>query len=105
MERYFNTEGPVQAAKHYCVRPLQRVDLDEILTLVDREKYFVLHAPRQSGKTSTLQALAETINSTGRYRCVYVNVEGAETAGEKVDRAMRTVLSQPALRARLALQD
>ncbi len=105
MERYFNTEGPVRVANHYCIPPFQRVDLDEILTLVDREKYFVLHAPRQTGKTSTLQALAETINSTGRYRCVYVNVEGAQTAGENVDRAMRSVLSQLAEEAELMLQD
>ncbi len=105
MERYFNTEGPVRAAKHYCIPPLQRVDLDEILTLVDREKYFVLHAPRQTGKTSTLKALAETLSSTGVVACVYVNVEGAQTAGEDVARAMRTVLSQLALQAQLMLRD
>ncbi len=105
MERYFNTEGPVRVAKHYCIPPLERVDLDEILTLVDREKYFVLHAPRQTGKTSTLKTFAETINSAGRYRCVYVNVEGAQTAGEDVASAMGTVLGQLAERAELMLQD
>ncbi len=105
VERYFNTEGPVRAAKHYCIPPLQRVDLDEILTLVDREKYFVLHAPRQTGKTSTLEALAETINSTGRYRCVYANIEEAQTAGEVVPEAMHVILDQLAGEARRMLGD
>ncbi len=95
----------MEAEEHYCIPPLERVDLDEILTLVARKKYFVLHAPRQTGKTSTLKALAETLSSTGRYGCVYVNVEGAQTAAEDVARAMRSVLSQLALQARLMLQD
>ncbi len=105
MERFFNTEGPVRPAMHYSIPPLDRVDLDEILTLIEREKYFVLHAPRQTGKTSTLKALAETLSSAGKYCCVYVNVEAAQTAGESVGRAMRSVLSNLAERAELMLHD
>ena len=55
--RYFNTEGPVDPAEHYCINPLDRVDLEEVLALIARKKYCVLHAPRQTGKTSTLLAL------------------------------------------------
>ncbi len=95
----------MEAEDHYCIPPLSRIDLEEVLERIEDMKYFVLHAPRQTGKTSTLKALAETLNSTGRYGCVYVNVEGAQTAGEDVARAMRTVLSQLAERAELMLQD
>ena len=56
-ERFFNTSGPVVPAKHYCVPPLERFDLDEILRLIRAERYFVLHAPRQTGKTSALLAV------------------------------------------------
>ncbi len=91
--------------RHYCVPPLSRIDLDGVLELIEDMKYFVLHAPRQTGKTSTLKTLAETLSSTGRYGCVYVNVEGAQTAGEDVARAMRMVLSQLAIQAQLMLQD
>ena len=73
--RYFNTEGPVVLEDHYCIPPLDRVGLDEILKLIGRKKCFVLHAPRQTGKTSTMLALADRLNSGGDYRCVYVNVE------------------------------
>ena len=73
--REFNTEGPVVAEDHYCIPPLERIDLQQVLDLVRRKKYFVLHAPRQTGKTSALLALRDLLNSgeAGEYRCVYAN--------------------------------
>lgn len=49
--RYFNTTGPVVAAVHYRIPPLERVNLRELRPLVREGRYFVLHAPRQTGKT------------------------------------------------------
>ena len=105
--RFFNTEGPVVAEDHYHVPPLDRLDLDELLLLVERKKYFVLHAPRQTGKTSALLALQALLNggSAGEYRCVYVNVEPAQAAREDVAEAMRAILDELAIGARLALND
>ena len=103
--RYFNIAGPVIPEKHYCIPPLDRVDLDEIQQLVHLELYFLLHAPRQSGKTSTLEALADRINASAEYRCVYVTVQGAQHAGEDLEKAVRHVLEQCALRAEVYLQD
>ena len=57
--RKFNTEGPVVAADHYHIPPLERIDLDAVLGLIRDKKYFVLHAPRQNGKTSALLALRD----------------------------------------------
>ena len=102
--RSFNTTGPVKPDKHYCVPPLERFDLDEVLRLVDGEKYFVLHAPRQTGKTSSLLALCDLLNGQG-YGCVYTTVETARTARDDVEEAMRTVLSGLGSRARLTLGD
>ena len=101
--RKFNTEGPVVAADHYCIPPLERVDLDELLGLVRDKRYFVLHAPRQTGKTSTLLALRDLLNSgaAGDFRCVYVNVEPAQAMREDVGRAMQTILDGLADRARM----
>ena len=67
--RSFNTAGPVKPDKHYCIPPLERIDLDEVLRLVRDEQYFVLHAPRQTGKTSALLAPADVLNGGG-YQCV-----------------------------------
>ena len=55
--RFFNTAGPVVPELHYCVPPLGRLDADEPLLLIRQRKYFVLHAPRQTRKTSALLAL------------------------------------------------
>lgn len=44
--RFFNTAGPVRAEKHYCLPLLERFDLEEMLLLIEQEKYFLLHAPR-----------------------------------------------------------
>ena len=44
----FNTSGPVAAGDHYCIPPLDRVNLANIQRLIDQERYFVLHAPRQT---------------------------------------------------------
>jgi hypothetical protein len=54
MQRFFTTEVPVNCTKHYCLPPLERFNLNEILALITQEKYFLLHALRQTGKTSCL---------------------------------------------------
>ena len=103
--RKFNREGPVFADRHYCIPPLSRVNLAEILELIADTKYFVLHAPRQTGKTSILLALQDRLNSEGEYRCLYVNFEGGQAAKEDTARAMRTVLGEMGSRSRRVLQD
>ena len=91
-ERFFNTTGPVFPAKHYSIPPLGRIDLDEVLRLIRGERYFVLHAPRQTGKTSALLALRDLLNQGGAYRCVYTNVETGQTARGNVEAGMQTIL-------------
>ena len=103
--RFFNTTGPVDPRDHYCVPPLDRLDLDDLLGLIGQRRYFVLHAPRQTGKTSALLALMEELNGGGAYRCVYINVEIAQAAREDVGAATRAILNHMALRAHYALED
>ena len=101
--RFFNTEGPVRPDKHYAIQPLDRVDVDDLLDLIRAERYFVLHAPRQTGKTSALIALRDLLNGgeAGHFRCVNVNVEPAQVARDDVARGIRAVLSGLAMNARL----
>lgn len=103
--RFFNTTGPVRPKEHYSIPPLDRLDLDSVLTLIRQQKYFVLHAPRQTGKTSALLALRDLLNSGGDYRCVYANVEIGQAAREDIREAMRAILDELALRAQLTLGD
>ena len=105
--RFFNTTGPVEPADHYCVPPLERLDLDAVLTLVRNKRYFVMHAPRQTGKTSTLLALRDLLNggAAGDYRCVYANVEAGQAGREDTQRSMRAILGHLALVARVTRRD
>ena len=103
--RFFNTAGPNIPEDHYTLPPLERFDLDEVLRLIDQKKYFVLHAPRQTGKTTCLLALRDYLNAQGRYRCVYFNVEVGQSARENVDAAMRAILGQLGLQSEFALED
>ena len=98
--RFFNTSGPVVAADHYCIPPLERLNLDEVRRFIRDKRYFVLHAPRQTGKTSALLALRDLLNAEDAYRCVYVNIEGGQAAREDVEQVIRTVLGELASRAR-----
>jgi len=89
--RFFNTTGPVNPSKHYALSALDRLDRDELDRLIEQERYFVLHAPRQTGKTSALLALMDHLNSIGQQRCCYVNVEAAQAQRENTAAAMRVI--------------
>ena len=90
MERFFIiTAGPNQPEDSHTIDPLSRFDLDGVLTLINQTKYFVLHAPRQTGKTSCMLALRDYLNEQGDYIAVYVNVEGGQAARNDVARVIR----------------
>lgn len=48
--KFFNTAGPIKADKHYCLDPMTRLDQDDLMALIQQEKYFVLHAPAKRAK-------------------------------------------------------
>jgi hypothetical protein len=103
--RFFNTAGPVNCQDHYCLLPLERFNLSETLALIAQKKYFVLHAPRQTGKTSCLLALMDYLNREGTYRCLYCNVEMGQSAREDVYEGMRAILSEIGTKAVNILDD
>ena len=103
--RTFSTAGPIKPAWHYCIPPLERLDLEAMLAFIREGTYFVMHAPRQSGKTSTLLALRDLLNSTATFRCVYATFEYGRTARDDVERALRSILSELAEQASSTLDD
>ncbi|MGM0645911.1 MAG: AAA-like domain-containing protein [Thermodesulfobacteriota bacterium] len=103
--RFFNTAGPVDCERHYCLPPLQRFDLDELEMLIAQQKYFALHAPRQTGKTSCLLALQQHLNAGSEYVCLYVNMEGAQAAREDVQAGIYSILAKIDYRYRYAFDD
>ena len=80
MERFFNTAGPQIPELNYTIDPLTRFDLEEVLMLIRQQRYFVMHAPRQTGKTSCMLALRDYLNKEDDYIAVYANVEGGQAS-------------------------
>ncbi|MCL2726277.1 MAG: ATP-binding protein [Polyangiaceae bacterium] len=94
MPRHFNTAGPNHPAEHYSVDSFERIHWPEIQQLIDGKKYFVLHAPRQSGKTTLLQAIVERLNGEGRYDALRMNVEIAQAARDDVAMGDRLIATR-----------
>lgn len=73
MPRWFNIAGPCQADIHYMLPPTIR--LPNLERLIEQRSYFVIHAPRQTGKTTAMLALAKQLTESGHYTAVMVSAE------------------------------
>ncbi|MDR1052873.1 MAG: hypothetical protein LBL39_01750, partial [Planctomycetaceae bacterium] len=78
--REFNIAGPCNSARHYMINASTR--LQGVEQLIDDEQYFVLHAARQSGKTTYLQDLTKRLNAGGKYYALYCSLENAQNVVE-----------------------
>ena len=76
MEKFFNIAGPCFPDEHYMLPALER--LPGIMRIVEQRNYFVLHAARQSGKTTALLALVEEIDRKGAMNALYFTVESVQ---------------------------
>jgi hypothetical protein len=74
--KYFNIAGPCVPGEHYMLPAIDR--LPEARRLVERKQYFVIHAARQSGKTTLLRALTREINAEGRFHALYCSLEALQ---------------------------
>jgi hypothetical protein len=92
--KFFNTAGPVNQPNHYKIDPLERWDLDEVLMLIAQRKYFILHAPRQTGKTSSLLALEKKLNSEGDYFALYTNFEVGQASRNNIEDAVKGIITE-----------
>ncbi|NJL29244.1 MAG: AAA family ATPase [Thermoanaerobaculia bacterium] len=97
MARFFNTAGPCNPSDHY-VLPIEP-RLPEVRELIEKKLYFVLHAPRQSGKTTCFQLLARTLSAEGEYAAVHASCERGQVARSDVERGVHAVLETIALQS------
>ncbi|MEA3464737.1 MAG: AAA-like domain-containing protein [Thermodesulfobacteriota bacterium] len=105
MEKFFNTAGPIISDDHYYIPSLERLDWEEIRHLIARKRYFLLHAPRQTGKTSALLEMMETLNQGDIYHAVYANIEGAQAARNDIASGIDSVCYAIASSVRVYLKD
>ncbi len=100
--RSFAIAGPVKPLKHYYIP--HRLDEKNIKKLIKQQHYFVLHAPRQSGKTTGIEILVRQINEEGEYKALYVNVESAQASRGDFIKSMKTIVDSFARYATQFLQ-
>jgi hypothetical protein len=67
--------------------------LPQVGGLIEQQTYFVLHAPRQVGKTTALRSLAQQLTASGRYAALHFSCESGEVAGDDFAEAQRAILA------------
>jgi hypothetical protein len=85
--RFFNTTGPCNPADHYMLPPADRLVGAQLHRYIRDKLYWVLHAPRQTGKTTFLQSWMREINAGDEALACYVSVERCQGIPEP-ERAM-----------------
>ncbi|GAA3235274.1 AAA family ATPase [Nonomuraea helvata] len=78
--RYFNTTGPCDPQRHYMLPPTPQIPQTRVL--IDMDRYFVLHAPRQTGKTTALRFLASELTADDDIAALRFSCETAKAAGD-----------------------
>jgi len=73
MKKHFNTTGPCHPNEHYMLPTQERCV--GLLDLIEQQQYFVIHAARQTGKTTLLLELTQQLNETGDYYALYCSLE------------------------------
>jgi hypothetical protein len=68
--------------------------LPEVPGLVAQKGYFVVHAPRQTGKTTAVRALAGDLTASGRYAALAFSCEIGRAVGDDYGAAQRGILEE-----------
>ena len=76
MSRIFNTTGPCNPQDHYMIPAQSR--LSNLKDLIDQKQYFVIHAARQTGKTTLLQDLVQELSAGDEYYALYCDLQPLE---------------------------
>ena len=79
---YFNTTGPCDPDYHYMLPPEERLVGAQLHRYIKDRLYWVLHAPRQTGKTTFLHSWMRQINGAGEAVACYVSVESSRNIPE-----------------------
>jgi hypothetical protein len=77
MKKIFNTTGPCHPNEHYMLPTQERCQ--GLMALIEQKQYFVIHAARQSGKTTLLLELAQQLNDSGNYYALYCSLETVQS--------------------------
>ncbi len=89
----FNIAGPCDPKRHYMLPATSRLEMETIQRLINTQNYFVLHAPRQTGKTTAMLELARQLTESGRFVAALVSTEVGAGFPDDVDAAEQAILN------------
>jgi len=90
MKKKFNISGPCISNMHYMISPQSRcVNVENI---VYEHEYFVIHAARQSGKTTLLIDLVNRLNEEGKCYAICCSLESVQ-ANDTPKQGIQAILS------------
>ncbi len=92
MPKWFNTAGPCQPEIHYTLSSSERIP--ELTQLIAQRNYFVIHAPRQVGKTTAMLTLAQELTASGAYTAVMLSLEVGAVFSHDPNLAERAILNE-----------
>lgn len=90
--KFFNTVGVIDPQRHYFLP--RRLDWEQLMEFIERQYYFILHAPRQSGKTTSIIEFVKHLNEVGKYTALYLSTEPAHYSVNNVKLAIKAILGQ-----------
>jgi len=90
-KRTFNVAGPCDTKKNYMLDTSRRLNGDIIL-YIDDGQYFVIHAARQTGKSTLLLDLGDQLNASGKYYALYCSLENAYSLTD-IEQGMFSILN------------
>jgi hypothetical protein len=105
MARKFNTAGPCIEGDHYMLDPLARIEVEEVLELIDAKRYFVLYGPPRSGKTTCLRALTTYLNAGERCCAFHAHIDRSSVVLGDLDTGIAAVAHAIAEAARRCSND
>ena len=89
MRKFFNTAGPCIPDDHYTVPSEARCG--DLQALVREKRFFVIHAPRQVGKTTLIRDFVRQLNQEGHYQAIYCTLETAQNMTD-LEKGMALIL-------------
>ncbi|MFC9897449.1 ATP-binding protein [Nocardia sp. NPDC127579] len=95
--RYFNTVGPCDPDLHYMLPSEERLPDAEMF--FEFGFYFVIHAPRQTGKTTALLSMARELTAGGHFVALAVSCESISLHGDdfgELEIALLSIIRQAA---------
>ena len=90
--KWFNTAGLCKADIHYMLSATERIP--ELTQLIAQQNYFVIHAPRQVGKTTAMLTLAQELTASGAYTAVMLSLEVGAVFYHDLGAAERAILDE-----------